>query len=137
MTSRWEPIFADTLPWDVRLVSVVDDSEGFRVLLIDKDFFVYGVYADPVFYRRATCLYDAHFGDSVVQRGESRGLMFEVHESELVATLRQTTGIDQTVDVAVRHYALCFWNEERIDIVSRGPVRVRAAGSPALEGSVR
>jgi hypothetical protein len=115
----------------------VDDSEGFRVLVIDKDFFVYGVYADPVFYRRATCLYDAHFGDSPVQRGDSRGLMFEVHDSELVAVLRQTTDIGHTVDVAVRHYALCFWTEERIDIVSRSPVSVRAAGDRAPDGRLR
>ena len=52
MTERWEPTYSETLPWTINLLSVVDDQEGFRVLLQERDtLFVYVVLANPVFYR--------------------------------------------------------------------------------------
>ena len=103
MAERWEPTLGDTLPSSIRLLSLVEDDEGFRVLLQDpKSFYVYGVYADAVFCRR--CQECTGFGDSP-QLIKSKALMFRVYESELVKWLRPSLiHIEQPLE----HYALCW-----------------------------
>ena len=126
MAERWEPTLSDTLPSDIRLLSLVEDDEGFRVLLQDpKSFYVYGVYANAVFYRRCQEVNGNHFDDSPPQLGKGDGLLYRVHESGLIKWLRPT--LIHAFHEPLEHYALCFKYEERIDIVCRGEAIVRGA----------
>lgn len=125
MAERWEPTLTDTLPSDIRLLSLVDDQEGFRVLLQDpKSNFVYGLYADVVFYRR--CELFADFADSPPQVGAGAALLYRVHDSGLITWLK-ACGMDAMVHEPLTHYALCFKYDERIDIVCRRDAKVRGA----------
>jgi hypothetical protein len=128
MSERWEPTHGHTLPWDIQLLSLVDDQEGFRVLLQDTSQFVYGVYADAVFYRRCVDLSFANFNDSPPQMGKNTALVYRVHNSNLIEWL-MASDLGALVKDPLAHFALCFKHDERIDIVCRGEVNIRAAHS--------
>ncbi len=121
MTERWTPTLGETLPSDTRFLGLVDDVEGFRVLLQDKTAFVYGLYADVVFYQHYP-----EIGPSRPVGTPSQALMFEVKGSALIEEVRRTGNLSP---VPLSHFALCFKHDRRIDIVCRGAPEVRAAGA--------
>ena len=109
------------MPSDMYFLALVDDQEGFRVLVQDKkSLFAYGVYADAVFYRRYSDLSGLNVG-SAAHIDKHGGLIFRVHDSALIPTL----SLPDTVPLS--HYVLCFDDDDRIDIVCRGEAQVRAA----------
>ena len=117
---------AETIPSDILFLALIDDPEGFRVLLQNKELFVYALHADAVFYRRYSDLSGLNVGSPVqspARTGKQTGLIFRVHDSALVSSL----SLPDTVPLS--HYALCFDDDDRIDIVCRGEAHVRAAHS--------
>jgi hypothetical protein len=128
MTETWEPI-GTTLTPQSRLLSVLDTPEGFRVLIEDHSGFVYAVRAEAVFYRRCNLLYDGEYTDSSPPSlAKQKTILFRVHNSTLLAELSRTaSAFGCKPHGPLQHFALCFENEDRIDIVCDGDVRVRAA----------
>ena len=125
MAERWGATIAETIPSDIRLLGLRDDEEGFRVLLQDKhSLFVYALHADAIFYRHYSDLSGVDITDSPAQTGKGAALIYRVHDSALIASLPL---LDATVPLS--HYALCFDNDDRIDIVCRGEAHVRGAHS--------
>lgn len=115
----------------MRLLSVLDTPEGFRVLIQDPEntFTVYSARADAVFYRKCSMLYGAAYTDSVPPDSELKTPLFQVHDSTLISELHVKTDANTMMNEPLSHFALCFRTGERVDIVCSGTLTVRLAGA--------
>lgn len=125
---RWEPV-GTTLVGSLRLMGLIDDAEGFRVLLQDtkQPWFVYGIYGRVIYYQRNNALRDCSYPGSPLP-ASCQNLLFQIHSSRLLAWLRDFGDIESMGNFALEHYVVCFPDEQRIDLVSDGPTVIRLAG---------
>ena len=115
----------------MHLLGLIDDCEGFRVLLQDRKhpWFVYGVFGEVVFHQRCKALRDCRYSWSAPPVSGVGNLLYRVYSSRLVTTLREQEDVETMGAFSLEHYALCLPEEQRIDIVSNGSVSVRLVGS--------
>jgi hypothetical protein len=129
-SETWESV-GTTLLQSMHLLAVLDDPEGFRILVQDgkQPWFVYGVFGEAVYYQRNRALRDCSYAESPAKIDQTQTMLYLIHESRLIERLRKQEDIDSMGAFDLRHYALCLRHEERIDIVSNGPLLVRLAGN--------
>jgi hypothetical protein len=122
---RLEPV-GTTLTTSMNLLGVHDTLEGFRILVQDDSSpaIGYTIRADVVYYQKSNASPDV-----LNTSDPSDRLLFLVHNSELVRSLVEREVISVPRDEELKHYALRTRHDERIDLVCRGEVRIRLAGS--------
>lgn len=126
----WTPQ-GTTLMRPLRLMSVLDTVEGFRILVSTDDHYTYVVRAQVVFYRCSKVA--DNWPRNLSDPHHIENSLFLVENSTLVRELYRSLSFKKYFGGVLAHFALCVDPNTQIDFVTTGDYPlIRLAGSESI-----